>query len=210
MLKNRFKFRLLLGLVYLMTISITSAGLIAQNDSLNYEVYQLGFNFQEGVYTSFEEFKINKPSLQQKLDKQGANLLIWDDSTQSMVVVNPKKIWGYSHAGNVYVSYEDNYWRIINIGQLSQFSAVIIKTFNTIDAFGFPVENQTKSMSPLFLDMIDGAVYELTFKNLSHYMESDPLLNKQFKKNKRIKTKELVLALKAYNQLHPLYFPVYE
>jgi len=209
-LQDKFKFHLL-GILLCGIITYIDPQLsIAQTDSLNYEVYELGFNFQEGIYTNFGELKYNKPSIQQKIEKKGSNLWVLEDSTQSMVVVDPKKVWGYSQAGNVYISFEGAYWRIIDVGQLSQFTAIIIKTFTTVDAFGFPIENQTKSLSQLFLDMNDGTVYELTVNNLSYYIKNEPQLYNQFQNTKRIKSKELVLALKAYNQLHPLYFPVYE
>lgn len=201
-----YAWQFLFGLVFLLFANV----LKAQNDSLRYELYQLGFPFNEGIYGSFEEFKNNKPTILERFEKRGSNLWAWEDSSKSMIVVDPEKIWGYSQAGNVYVSFEDAFWRIINVGQLSQFTAIMIKTFQSVDAFGFPVENQTKSISQLFLDMNDGSIYELTKKNLSHYLEAEPQLENRIKKIKRVKGKDLVLILKAYNQLHPLYFPVYE
>lgn len=172
--------------------------------------YELGFDFNEGVYLTFDEFRNNRPSLKIKIEGRGSDLYVWNDSLQEMTTVNPQRVWGYSQAGNIYIAIEDAFWRIINIGQLSQFSAIVVSRFMTTDAFGFPVEQYSKNMQQLFMDMNDGSIYELNAKNLKFYLEQEPMLDSKFSKLKRKKPRELILILKAYNELHPIYFPVYE
>ena len=121
--------------------------------------YVTDFPFQEGIYRSFEEFKQNAPSIQAKIERQGSNLFVYDDSLEQMIRVNPDKVWGYSQSGNVYISYDEAYWRFLNIGALTHFSAIVVSTFQTIDAFGFPVEQRSKSMKQLFLDFENGKMY---------------------------------------------------
>ncbi len=180
------------------------------SDSLSYENYYPGFPFQEGIYLSFEEFQLNNPSIQTEIEKDASNLYAWNDSLERMILIDPNKIWGYSKVGNVYISSNDSYWRIINFGALSQFSAIAISIFRTIDSFGFPMEQETKNMRRLFLDFGNGEQYILSSENLMRYIESEPLLKERFKKMKRIKEKELVMVLRAYNQLKPIYFPIYD
>jgi hypothetical protein len=194
-------------------LSFSPALLKAQEapiQEVSMETYVSGFDFNEGIYRSFEEFRNNAPSIQGYFEKRGGTLYLQNDTSAKMEVVNPEKVWGYSQAGNIYVSLEDAFWRIINIGQLSQFSAIVISTIRTVDAFGFPTETQTRSMEQLFLDMNDGKIYAMNVKNLLPYVERDPLLAGRFKNMKRIRERELILVIRAYNELHPLQFPVYE
>lgn len=204
LLKNKSIF--VLGFFLLSTIYIKAQ----EDNSYNYEQYYHGFPFNEGVYLTFEDFKDNLPRITSGIDGRGGDLYIWNDSLEKMIPVYPNKVWGYSQSGNVYVSMEDGFWRIINIGSLSQFSAIVLTRFVTTDQFGFPVEQYSKNMKQLFLDMNNGNYYELTAKNLRPYIESEPLLEERFKKMRRVKDRELIMMLKAYNELHPLYFPVHE
>ena len=181
-----------------------------QNDFLTEEQYYLGFPFQEGIYLSFNEFKTNQPSYQRYFEKRGSNLYLESDSSKEMILIDPRKVWGYSKAGNIYISQEDAYWRIINIGALSQFTSIILKSFRTVDNFGFPIEHQTKSLEQLFLDFNSGELYELTAENLQPFVDREPLLANRFKKMKRMRARDLILVLKAYNELYPIYFPIHE
>ena len=186
---------------------LISSSLFAQEKQL--VTYVTDFPFQEGIYMSFDEFKNNSPSIQAKIERQGSSLFVYDDSLEQMIRVNPDKVWGYSQSGNVYISYDEAYWRFLNIGALTHFSAIVVSTFQTIDAFGFPVEQRSKSMKQLFLDFENGKIYPLEYKALVPYIENEPILNQRFKKMKRNKDRELIVVLKAYNELYPIQFPVY-
>ena len=65
-------------------------------------------------------------------------------------------------------------------------------------------------MQQLFLDMETGKTYILSAENLMPYIDEEPLLKERFRNMKRIKDRELILVLKAYNELNPIYFPVYD
>lgn len=172
--------------------------------------YYQGFPFKEGVYLSIDDFKTNNPSFQGEFERRGSQLYIWDDSSKTMLLVKPQKIWGYAQVGNIYISYEGAYWRILNMGELSHFSAIVVSTFETMDNFGFLVERQSKSMEHLFVDMKSGAIKSLNYNQLKRYLESDSLLSKNLKKGNRKNDRDLILKLRAYNDLHPIYFPTYE
>ena len=172
--------------------------------------YYPGFPFVNGVYLSLNEFLDNAPSYQQSLSKKGSELLIEGDSASELIVVDPSKVWGYSQGGNIYLSFEGGYWRIINIGTLCHFTAVIVTSFQTIDAFGFPTMQYSKSMEHMFLDTESGEIYGLNEKQLKPFLEKDPILLKKFESKKRKKTVDLINALKAYNEIHTLEFTIHE
>lgn len=169
--------------------------------------YQQGFPFVAGIYTDFEEFKNNQPKIQAEFERRGSELWVFDDSLADFVLVNPNLVWGYSQAGNVYISQEEAFWRLINIGALSQYTAIAITTFQTVDNFGFPITRQSKSMRQLFFDFNTGKTYLLNQENLQAFIDQDPLLAERYKKLRK-KDKQLIMALKAYNELHPIYFPL--
>ncbi|MAY84397.1 MAG: hypothetical protein CMP59_09725 [Flavobacteriales bacterium] len=176
---------------------------------LNREYYP-GFPFESGVYLSLEEFKNNSPSYKQSVRKSGIDLMIESDTSDELIAVDPAKIWGYSQGGNVYVSFEGGFWRLINIGTLCHFTAVVVTELQTIDSFGFPTTVYTKSMQHLFLDVETGNIYGLNEKKLKPFLEEEPILYKKFQDKKRKKTVDFIKALKAYNELHPLRFPINE
>lgn len=209
-LKKRKIVGLVLNCFFLLSCFSITQSAKAQDDSTTYEIYQFGFEFNKGIYKSLDEFRNNAPSITSAISVKSSNLSVWEDSSQSMVLVDPDKVWGYAQAGNVYISHEGHFWRIINIGQLCQFTAIIIKNFQTIDSFGFPIMHQTKSIEQVFMDVQNGEILELNAKNLSPYIEAEPQLDKRFKNLRRIKPYDLILALKAYNELNPLYIPIYE
>jgi len=168
--------------------------------------YYQGFPFTEGIYLTMEDFRQNKPTFTQDFERRGSQLYLHDDSLKKMILVSPKKIWGYSQVDNIYISYEDAYWRLINLGRLSHFSAIFVSTYQTVDAYGFPVERSSKRMEHLFLDFKSGKVKQLTYENLEKYFKEEPMQYEAFKKLKRKKQQDLILALKAYNELNPIYF----
>jgi|GEM_PF-1227557 len=172
--------------------------------------YYPGFPFENGVYLNLEEFLANAPAYQQGIAKRGSQLYIRDDSTKEMIVVDPNKVWGYAQGVNVYLSYEEAFWRFINVGRLCHFTAIIITDFQTIDAFGFPTTQYSKTLQHLFLDTDSDLVYALNEEELIPFLEKDPILLKRFQQKKRKKLVDFVKALQAYNELYPIKFPVHE
>jgi len=179
-----------------------------ENDSLEYRQYYPDFPFKDGIYRSFEEFKLNNPSIQAEIRGRGSELQVWSDSSQKMIEVAPQKVWGYAQSGNIYIAVDEAFWKVIKIGSLAQFSAIVVSRFTTTDPFGFPVENYTKSMKSMFLDMNEGKIYELNAQNLEPFLKNEPMLYEQFEKKRRVKDKDLILMLNAYNELNPVYFPI--
>ncbi|MBD99093.1 MAG: hypothetical protein CMO34_04550 [Verrucomicrobia bacterium] len=179
----------------------------AQIDEYNVEEYYIGFPFEEGIYQSFDEFKSNQPGIQLAFEVRKSELFIENDSTDEMIRIDPYAVWGYSKAGNVYISVEGGFWRIINMGSLAHFTAVIVTTFQTVDAFGFPMTQSSKRLEHMFLDTETSEVKALSSKEMQEYVDQEPILASQKNKLKN-KPEKLIVVLKAYNKLNPLYFYV--
>ena len=126
-----------------------------------------------------------------------------------MLFVNPDLVWGYSDGKNIYISQEGAFWKLINIGKLSHFTAIVISRFPTVDAFGFPVDRYSKTLNQLFFDFSDGLVKILNKENLMPYLENEAIDAKRLKR-KLNRDEGLILALKSINQVQPIYFPVDE
>ncbi len=184
-------------------ISLVSLGQAMEED---YAIYSNNFDFKQGIYLSFNEFKSNSPGLIEEFERRGNNILVFNDSAKKFLAVNPNSVWGYCYDNNVYISAEGGFWKIVNVGQLSQFTAIVITKFQTVDTFGFPIERYSKVLSQLFLDFNTGEVKRLKKENLLPYLEETNILSK--KVEKKLKSEEgLIMALKEYNKLNPIYFP---
>jgi len=177
----------------------------AQIEEEYVEEYYQGYPFVEGIYQTFNEFKNNNPIIQTVIEIRQANLYVLSDTSEEMLLVDPNRVWGYSKDGNIYVSFEDGYWRILNMGSLAHFTAIRIFTYQTFDSFGFPVNQSSKRLEHLFLDTETGEIKALSSKNLKPYVDKEPILASQSKKLKN-KTESLIVILNAYNKLNPLYF----
>ena len=194
----------------LLMILLPSFQLFGQIDDVRMEEYRLGFDFEEGIYVEIDEFRKNTPSYQGRIEKVGSDLYIESDTSTDMIMVDPSKIWGFCLADNIYISYDEAYWRIINVGTLSHFSAILVTSFQTMDAFGFPVTQYSKSLQHLFLDVRTGETYALTDEQLKPFMQEEPILEHRYERTKRKKMNDLIQGVKDFNEFFPLEIPVYE
>lgn len=197
--------KLNLGWFAVLCVLLFPTAASAQIDEYNVQEYYVGFPFEEGIYRSFEEFKSNQPGLQVPFEIRKADIYMEDDSTGEPFRLDPNTVWGYSKANNVYISIEGGFWRIINMGSLAHFTAVIVTTFQTVDAFGFPMTQSSKRLEHMFLDTESGEVKLLNSKEMQEYVDQEPILSSQ-KTKLRNKPEKLIVVLKAYNKLNPLYF----
>ena len=156
----------------------------------------------EGVFLHYEDY-LNKQPEKIKLIKKGSDIFFWNESLKTEVRLDPRKVWGYSINGNVYISYEDGFWKLINEGRLNHFSAIVIRYYQSYDSFGFMVNRPTQILTHLFFDSSDGKILNLDKENFKGYFEEEPKLEKYYRKLKGNKTEKLILVLKAYNERHP-------
>lgn len=169
----------------------------------NNERYTIDFEFKEGIYLSFEEFRRNQPNIKDGYKIQGNRLLVLDSSL-NWIEVDPLKIWGYCTENNIYVSYEEAYWKLVNIGKLCQFSAITISRALINDAYGFQREIKSKEFGTYFFDFDDGLIQKLNAKNLTPYYKE--LNHKSSRGLGKKKDREQILFIKKYNYAKPIYF----
>lgn len=156
----------------------------------------------EGIFQSYHDYLDRRPK-ETKLVKRGSNIFYLDDSAKKELRLDPEKVWGYSINNNVYISYEDGFWKLINQGKLNHFSAIVIRYYQSYDSFGFMVNRATQVMTHLFFDRDNGRVLTLEKDNFKNYFEEDPKLEKYYKKLNGNKTDKMILVLRAYNDRHP-------
>lgn len=199
----------IIGFTFLFSLLALVPNLSAQAIEDNMRRYEAGFQFEKGIYLSFEAFVKNDPELKVPFERSGSAIKIYNDSAEKMMYVNPDLVWGYSDGKHIYIAQDGAFWKIINLGKLSHFTAIVISRFPTVDAFGFPVDRYSKSLNHLFFDFADGKIKFLNRENLMPYLENEAIDSKKLKRNLK-KEEGLILALKAINKVQPIYFPIDE
>lgn len=154
---------------------------------------------QEGIFPEFEDFLKENP-IPHKLVVRGSEVFFWDETLDREVKVPPDEVWGYSINNNVYISYDGEFWKLINRGKLNHFSAIVVYYYQTYDSFGFMVNRASKTLTHLFFDIKDGVIKNLNKENFEKYFDEDPKLEKYYRKLKGNRTEKLILVLQAYNE----------
>lgn len=194
----------LLFLVFILGCQLASFSQAIEEDQI---LYRYNFAFEKGIYLKYSEFQQNKPLFIKPFERSGTTIKTFNDSANKLLPVNPNRVWGYTDGQQVYVAYEDAFWKILNIGKLNHFTAIIVTEYTTVDAFGFPVQRYTKTLNHLFFDFDTGIVQVLNKKNIKPYLENGVV---KFKNMKLKNTEDLILALQSINRVNPIYFPKHE
>ncbi|MGE3824929.1 MAG: hypothetical protein AB7G44_11980 [Bacteroidia bacterium] len=190
--------------------------------------YAPGFEFREGVYLNFEQFKNNNPipknSIISKLDKSDTEFLpsILDEKTFSYKDVNDtvqtlstENVWGFSRNGTVFVRVENDHNRIAVLGSISHFVATITVYYNGMNSpFMNPyygpgsMPTTTQEMRQMILDYKTGRTMDFTQENMENILQRDQRLFEEFNALKKSQKKDMLfLYLRKYNEKHPLFFP---
>lgn len=206
--------RLFLGIA----VVFVSLDLFAQIEE-GQVLYHGGFDFKEGIYRTFEEFRNNAPYFEAKkiTNKQGHNVadlyqsenkLYYPADSGSYELIDDTKIWGYCHRDAVHVRMSGGFDRIVVIGALCHFMGTI--TYYTNDPFTYYGNQRQTVPQQYVLDMESGGIYEFTTENMSALLDRDPVLLEQFEDlPKKQKKNSLFLFLRRYNERHALFFPAH-
>ncbi len=184
------------------------------------------FDFKDGVYLSFEEFKGNIPTY------TGSEVeLFYVDSNDyhlehiSKIKVNGKKIasrkiWGICYKGKPYINYRGGIFeagankdllknqilfsRIDIIGALCVFNIDIgNKNRNTNPFINYPMPGESKFNLNKLLDINTGEVYPLEYPYVEHFIKNDKELYNDIMKHKiDINLFDFIIA---YNRRNPVY-----
>lgn len=171
-------------------------------------IYQPTFEFNQGVYLTFDEFKNNQPSITQGLQRKGESILIYDDSLKEYLTLNPDRVWGYSTGRGIYISAEGDFNRLITIGAFSHFAAYVKTISYRIDPYGFQSPTESRTLVQFLLNFDNGKVFTFSAKNAEPIFQKDPSLWNEYKKYKGKKEERLFIFLRKYNERYPIYFPI--
>lgn len=202
------------------TAGLLHAGnLYSEPDSVKYSP---DFEFVEGIYLTFEEFKNNDPSIKQEAvirDTPTDQLLFGDLFNHEkityfgpggeVVKLKKKTVWGYSSGKNVFIRKGMYFNRIFKIGYIMHF----------MEQYNNPVDNRNRGDSPLIyvaslpymVDYKTGDVLNYCYENFLKLLERDQELYNEFTAIKKYKKRveQMFLYLMKFNEKHPIYFPVH-
>lgn len=159
----------------------------------------------EGIYFNVNDIRLNNPSYKVNFETRGAKIF-YKNPKGVEVELSPDSVYGYAFNNKIHLSFDGVFWRCVNIGSLTQFSEIKVISYIDYNPYNNATYERKKNvLRHLFLDLNTGSFKQLKYSSLKPYIEKEASLKKYIKKNNKAKYKELILILKAYNQLNPLY-----
>ncbi len=217
----RGSFALLFALITIIAFPQWDSLEYAQRDTSLIQ-YDGGFDFREGIYFGFDDFRANRPSvalkdLRSDQDKpvpdlrQSNGKLFCTDSTGTRQRIQLARAWGFCNRDVVYVRIGDGFTRIGLMGSIAHL--VFDNTYRSWGAydpvFGTgPYTNTVQEQRLLdmgtgdFLPVNDGGIYRA--------IQRDDILRAEFEalpKKERRSDVTVFRFMRRYNERHPLYFP---
>lgn len=200
---------------FLMTVAA-----VAQTDSV---VYTQGFNFAEGVYLNFSQFRNNKPLPKSRIVLEGDSTrpdilkqtlskttFQWRDSNGVVQTTKVNTVWGYSENKTVYTLLNAQFNRIVVIGSICHFTSYVTDYRYTgpgtypNQQYGVPVE----TLQQYILDVASGQFYVFQVSSMEFVLQRDPVLYAGYAAlKKKQKRDQMFIYLRKYNEKHPLMFP---
>ncbi len=202
--------------IVVLTISSFNNYLFAQSDSV---FYTFDYEFINGIYKTYDEFKYNAPSIHEKALIENnlvaqtfiSNVLgdekiyYYDDSLHKKVRLKKGEFWGYCSNGVVYI-YLDNYFhQLLKIGAICYF----VENGNVVASnSNFPVKSKKRPFR--LVNFKTGDIYDANIYTLQEQIKDDKELYDEFISLKRKSKKKMAMYqfLNKYNERHPIYFPV--
>ena len=186
--------------------------IVEENDWVE---YYGGFDFREGIYRSWQEFRMNAPSvpLASLVNSEGqavSDLLTVDgrvfvlDSTGKRQRIPIDRIWGFCNDDGIYKNIRNGFQRIIMLGSLCHMMVEEWHVGGGLLDPGTPVRIQR------LLNMRNGSYDVFHASSLAVGIRDDQQLYKEFlaiPPRKRNKDEVLFQFLRKYNQRNPLRFP---
>lgn len=200
----------------------------AQNDSI---LYTRDFVFDEGIYITYSDFRMNRPITKEVIESKGDKSqldFIGKTVENSEYVyfkfggyihkVKTDSIWGFSQNNTVYINYDKKMFRIPVFGNISQFVATVEVINNYAGTaspyyynYGVTATNMPtkgREVRQFVLDFYTGKIYDYDEKNIAELLKRDDKIYAEFMKlSKRKRKKMMGMYLRNYNQAHPIYFP---
>jgi len=195
-----------------------STSLLAQN----MVQYDQSFQFREGIFLTFKDFKNNtavpNSAIVTNLNPNSPdfyNELLTDKviklktASDSIVDWKTNEIWGFCRNGNIYINYQNDFYRIPVLGSLSYFVAKVVVRNSFYDPWnGVPTDQYQTELRQFILDFETGDIYDFELENFLKLLQRDEQLYTEFTKLKKRKQRDqMFIYLRKYNDAHPIYFP---
>ncbi len=224
------------GLIFLLLLFGIFSVTYAQNSSEQVVKYSPDFKFKEGIFLNFDQVRQNDPVLKSKIITnveydnpdffervlKEKKLQVFDNLGVKQEI-STKNIWGFSRNGVLYISINNNYFRITIIGNICHFVASQTTYRNDYNPYYYsnpyynpyyPYYPSARSSSDVelkqyLLDFKTGNVLEYDEKSVELLLMGDPELHDEFAALSKKKRKQLkFLYIRKFNEKNPLYFPV--
>lgn len=208
-----------------MFLSFTQGGGIAfsQNKAIQYDK---DFEFKDGIYLSFIDFKNNSPIVASKIvtnytktsrdfydNVLSKSTFTYIDGEGKEVELRSKEVWGYCQNGTVYIHHGTSFNRMTIIGSICHFIATIPMRIGNYDPFYYdpfgPPPRYTYVSEQFILDFDTGSILSFNVDNMEKILVRDEPLYKEFSLFKKKKKRDSIfLYLRKYNERHPIFFPL--
>ena len=202
---------------------LSTVSCIAQQKTVQ---YTKDFEFRNGIYLSFLDFKNNNPIPSSKIvsdynknsheffDKVlSKNTFTCVDGFGKEQTLNTNEMWGYCQSGLIYIHHGTDFNRVTIIGSICHFVATVPMKVGISDPFyydqPFGTPQQYIYVSEQFiLDFESGKVLSFNVDNMEGILQRDETLYKEFTALKKKKKRDMIFVyLRKYNEKHPIYFP---
>jgi len=198
---------------------------VAQSDTTNKELYTNDYKFNEGIYISFEQVKLNKPIPKVRLITQ---LSIDNDDFFEEVVkfdkiyffddygikqeISIENIWGYCKNNALYINCNNEFNRITIIGSVFHFVANtkvyhdrFSDPFYDYNSLGFS-SYQTTELREYIFDFETGKIMDFSIESVETILKRKNNLYDEFMSlSKRKKRQLMFYYIRKYNEATPLY-----
>ena len=212
-LKNQIKYLTLFSLLASSQFNVHS-----QNDDKLVQ-YVEGFNFKEGLYIHFMDWKANDPITLDKIitnydkddklffrDLLSGKKIKYYDKNGVIQEVKPAEIFGYSVDNFVY-TYEHT--KISVIGAICHFSNITMGTITEqhVSHVLLSKEPGKDQIKEFIIDFEGNRKLYFNKKNVENILKRDAQLFKEYKNTKGKKKEKLYQFMFKYNKKYPIYFP---
>lgn len=205
--------------------------ILASSKSIAQQVvqYEPGFNFREGIYLTFDQFRENNPipneNIVTKLNRNDPAFLEYlvenksieytEPGDTTLRTVNTNDLWGFSRNNTIFIRVESDFNRIAVLGSISHFVAVITVFFNNMNNpfynpyyGGGTMPTTREEMRQMMLDFQTGRTTDFSQENFTQLLMRDSKLYDEYSRLKKSQKRDMMfLYLRKYNERHPIFFP---
>lgn len=212
--------RLQIGFCLLLQLSL--GHLLSQNTLVE---YSFGFEFRDGLYQSFDEFKFNSPSIKnyQIVTQNDAYLDAFRDkvSVKRIDYFNPNgqrsslkrnEVWGCCVDGIPYILINGSFQKILKIGALTYLVTLLDPEYRSASPSGGTGYVKGVTSARCLLDFESGEILAYNYKDFLGVLARDTVLYQEYNSisGKKKRKYQMLNYIDKYNQRNPIYFPAFE